>query len=129
MNLKERMKPNIQNLELINMNNPELRNMNGQHTISINGKASQPDSSDMLKKSTNETIEALQKKIERQNAKIAHLKDKLSKTRSKAMKERKSYEMALKKAADKLSAAEKKMHITWGLIILISIWGIVALLL
>ena len=61
----------------------------------------------------------LQKRIERQNAQIARLKDELSNIRNKAMKERKSYEMALKKAADKVSAAEKKMLRTWGLIAIV----------
>ncbi len=61
----------------------------------------------------------LQKKIERQNDRIAHLKDELSITRNKAKKERKYYEEALKKAADNLSAAEKEMKANCGAITLI----------
>ena len=69
----------------------------------------------------------LQKKVARQNDQIAHLKDELSITRNKANKERKSYEEALKKAADRISAAEKKMHVALCAIFLVGVVDVVVL--
>ncbi len=61
----------------------------------------------------------LQKKVARQNDQIARLKDELLITKNKAVKERKYYENALKKEADRLSAAEKEMKANCGAIALI----------